>query len=77
MSASKTSQFAGFYGVAFDQDVTGCAYNATIGHEGTTSPSPGFITVNSRSGDPAGVFITTSDGAGTFVDRPFHLAVFC
>lgn len=77
VSASKTSQFAGFYGVAFDQDVTGCAYTRPSVTRGPPSRDPGFITVNSRSGDPASVFIATCDNTGTSVDRPFHLAVFC
>jgi hypothetical protein len=69
---------AGQYEVVFNRNVTGCAYIATIGLSGSSGASPsGEITVVGRAGNANGVFLTTTDSAGNFADRGFHLAVHC
>jgi hypothetical protein len=66
----------GFYEVIFNVDVTGSAYIATIGSSATSGiEQTGEITVVGRAGTPNGVFVTTTDSAGTFADRGFHIAV--
>jgi hypothetical protein len=66
----------GQYEVIFAHDLTGSAYVATIGSSQTSGTEPtGEITVVGRAGAANGVFITTTDSAGVFADRGFHLAV--
>lgn len=68
----------GFYEVIFSQDVTGCAYVATVGEAGSTGvPSPGQIVVIGRAGTPNGVFVATTDSAGNPEDHGFHIAIHC
>lgn len=67
----------GSYQVTFDQDVSECAYQATIG-----SPTPGGVMVAPLlhvivGPIPEGVAVSTSTPTGTSADRAFHLAVFC
>jgi hypothetical protein len=67
----------GDYQVVFNQDVTGCSYQATIGSPGTT-PFFGQADVLSRINVAAGVEVRTINTLGNAaVDLPFHLAVFC
>lgn len=74
VSAQKLA--TGQYEVVFAHDLTGSAYIATIGNSGSVGIEPtGEITVVGRNGVPNGVFITTTDSAGTFADRGFHIAV--
>jgi hypothetical protein len=68
---------AGVYEVGFFRNITGCAYQVTIGMPATSSSPPGEVTMASRAGNPNGVFITTHDSAGTLADRNFHLTVDC
>jgi hypothetical protein len=66
----------GFYEVIFNYDVTGSAYIATIGSsESIGIEQTGEITVVGRFETPNGVFVTTTDSTGAFVNRGFHLAV--
>jgi hypothetical protein len=68
----------GQYEVVFNRNVSGCAYIATIGLSGSSGASPsGEITVVGRFGNANAVFLTTTDSAGNFADRGFHLAVHC
>ncbi|MCU1351320.1 MAG: hypothetical protein JWM05_529 [Acidimicrobiales bacterium] len=67
----------GFYEVDFYEDVTGCAYTATVGNPGSGTAFQGTIDVAARAGQARGVFIETKDLAGSFADRPFHLQVTC
>jgi hypothetical protein len=75
--ASLSSPGEGRYQVTFEQDVSECAYQATIG-----SPEHGGVTVaplvSLFVGDiPEGVAVSTSTPSGFEADLPFHLAVFC
>jgi hypothetical protein len=68
----------GSYEVIFERDVTACAYTATLGTaEFGDTPLRGQIEVARRFMHADGVFVATSDDAGTDHDGGFHLAVFC
>ena len=75
--ASSSKLATGDYLVIFNQDVTGCIYQATPGGP-TTGLSVVQITAAQRTAIPAGVrvLITNSTGAAT-QDSAFFLAVFC
>ena len=75
-SSQKADLPNGCYEVIFDRDVTHAAYVASIGSpEFSGIEQTGEITVVGRVGNPRGVFITTTDSAGNFADRGFHLVV--
>ncbi|MEV5407237.1 hypothetical protein AB0K60_00150 [Thermopolyspora sp. NPDC052614] len=66
----------GLYEVIFAHDVSRSAYIGVIGGSGSVGiETAAHITVVGRSGVPNGVFVTTTDSSGTYVDRGFHLAV--
>lgn len=66
----------GLYEVLFAHDVSRSAYIGVIGGSGSVGiEAAANITVVGRSGVPNGVFVTTTDGSGAYVDRGFHLAV--
>ena len=67
----------GDYQVVFNQDVTGCSYQATIGPPGNAPVTVGQADVLQRVNVAAGVEVRTLNPAGTAQDLPFHLAVFC
>jgi outer membrane protein assembly factor BamB len=67
----------GDYEVRFTNDVTGCAYVASLGDSAGGSVSPGTASTSQRPGSPTTVVISTFDPAGTPADRPFHLQVAC
>ena len=73
-SASRTG--TGTYIVTFNQDVTACSYQATIGGP-TTSNQTGEISPAQRSGVAAALDVDTFASNGAAADRPFYLAVFC
>lgn len=76
--ASSSSKLAtGEYQVVFGRDVSGCAYDATIGRADTTEPPAGEIGVAQRAGNSSAVSVVTRDSAGTKTDLPFHLSVNC
>jgi hypothetical protein len=66
----------GDYLVTFNQDVTACSYQTSIGGP-TTVNAPGEISPAQRTGVAAAVEVKTYDSAGAAADRPFYLAVFC
>jgi FlaG/FlaF family flagellin (archaellin) len=59
----------GSYEVTFNQDLTFCAYQATIGDPADGSPTPGQIWVATRGGNSDAVFVRTTDSTGTNSDR--------
>src|SRR5258708_9844423 len=70
----------GIYEVNFNKDVSGCAYEATIGDTASAVPVQGQISVsgdvNADSVDD--VYVQTFDKTGvTPTDSPFHLTVTC
>jgi hypothetical protein len=64
------------YDVDFGQDVSNCAWIATVG-PGTGTPTPGDVSVGNDTGNANKVVVFTDVNAGGLGDRAFHLAVFC
>lgn len=67
----------GQYLVAFDRDVRGCTYFATLGDESAAGPGNGQISVTSAASNVNGVRVVTRDSAGDVANRSFHLLVSC
>jgi len=68
----------GTYEVDFTNDVTACAYVATLGEPASKGFLPaGFITVVSRFGTPQGVYVATYAKNGQLKNLPFHVDVGC
>jgi hypothetical protein len=70
----------GTYEVIFDQNVSACAYTATVGvtgNGGSIGPPPVTITTATRAGNPNGVFVFIHQADGSTIDEPFHLNVIC
>jgi hypothetical protein len=70
----------GQYEVSFAKDVSGCAYQATIGDTANAVPTQEQISVSgdTDSDSPNDVFVQTFDKTGaTATDSPFHLYVSC
>ena len=70
----------GIYEVNFGKDVSGCAYEATIGDTASAVPAQGQISVSGDvNADSTGdVYVQTFDKTGvTPTDSPFHLTVTC
>jgi hypothetical protein len=75
--ASAQKLGTGDYLVTFNQDVTACSYQASIGGP-TTSNTPGEISPAQRTGVAAAVEVKTYNSAGAAPeDLAFYLAVFC
>jgi hypothetical protein len=77
---SVTRTAAGSYRVVFGQDVSTCAFVATLGYTGTGSaPSEGQGTsyVGRDAGGTDRVNVFTYDKGGSIIDRSFHLVVAC
>ncbi len=62
--------------MTFNQDVTGCSYQATLGGP-TTTLTTGEIAAAQRTAIAAGVRVWTLTSAGANADKAFNLAVFC
>ena len=74
----------GGYEVHFNRDVSGCAYEATLGHSAINEvPLPeGIISVAPDEDEslhpmPEWVLVNTWKKPGEPANLPFHLAVFC
>jgi hypothetical protein len=67
----------GDFEVAFNRDVTKCAYTATLGSVDTADPPAGEVGVSQRAGKASAVRVLTRASDGTAADRPFHLTVTC
>jgi hypothetical protein len=74
--ASAQKNATGDYQVIFNQDVTTCAYQATLGGP-TTGLFTGQISVGQRVAIPAGLRVITQNSAGILTDAPFFVSVFC
>lgn len=71
---------AGQYEVTFSKDVSGCAFEATIGDAGAAVPAQGQISVSgdTDTDSPNDVYVQTFDTTGAIAtDSPFHLYVSC
>lgn len=72
----------GRYQVIFDADVRSCALSATLVEQAPppgdpTAPVTGQIAVAPLEGNANGIHIATTDSAGAYADRSFHLLVSC
>ena len=72
----------GRYQVIFDADVRTCALSATLVEQppppaDPTAPVTGQIAVAPLESNANGVHISTTDSAGAYADRSFHLLVSC
>ncbi len=65
--------------VFFAKDVSGCAYEATIGDVAGVAVAPGFITVSGDTDADSNhdVFVRTFSPLGVATSFPFHLTVTC
>lgn len=75
VTASMTG--TGLYDVTFGKDVSGCAYEATLGDVGTAAAPIGMIGVSGDSGDAHSVVVQTFNSGGLAADASFHLYVSC
>jgi hypothetical protein len=73
-SGGHTVGGSGDYTVGFAEDVSACAYSATLGTADGTAVAPGRVTVTSAGGS---VRMQTYDAAGSPADLPFHVLVAC
>jgi len=76
-AVTSTLTGTGTYDVTFGKDVSGCAYEATLGDVGTGAPAVGFIGVSSDAGDVDSVVVETFNNLGVATDESFHLYVSC
>lgn len=66
-----TAEGTGVYEVAFDRDVSHCAYSVT------SFGSDVFAQAQPVDGEPNGVFVLLEDSTGSPVDDEFYLIVIC
>lgn len=74
-SASRTG--AGAYQVIFRRNVRNCAYFATLGAVGATTPNTGQISVGQLASNVNGVVIRTTNGGSQGANKSFHVTVSC
>jgi hypothetical protein len=74
VTSTNTGENAKFQ-IDFPQDVSKCAYSATIG--GPSAQAPSLIEAFPRSGKPNSVQVNTWTPAGVDAARAFNVAVFC
>jgi hypothetical protein len=68
----------GQYEVAFNRNVSNCAYVATLGDATASTGAEGVVTVAPRDGNANAVFVQTFDVlTGTETNLPFHLVALC
>jgi hypothetical protein len=75
-AASAQRNGTGSYQVVFNQDVTGCSYQTSLGGP-TTANTTGESSPAQRTGVQNAVEVWTLTSAGALADKSFYLAVFC
>jgi hypothetical protein len=75
-AASTLKLGTGDYQIIFNQDVTNCVYQATLGGP-TTGLFAGQVSAAQRVNVPAGVRVITQNSNGAQADLPFYVSVFC
>ena len=63
--------------VAFQRNISGCAWTATRGLPGEGVEVAGFAEVGGTNNNPNSVDVRTRDAGGTIADGSFHLVVVC
>ncbi|SRR5579862_1083739 len=77
-TAASQPEGPGTYEVDFTNDVTNCAYVATIGEPGSKGSEPAaYVTVVGRSGVGNGIFVETYAHNGSLKNLPFQVDVGC
>jgi len=77
-TAASQPEGTGTYEVDFTNDVTSCAYVATIGEPKSSGSEPAaFINVVGRSGVPNGIYVQTFSRGGKLKNFSFHVDVGC
>ena len=61
----------------FNRNVTQCTFVAAIGSAAAGMPSPGQISVASRTGNPNAIFIQPTDPDGSVMSSDFHVFLQC
>jgi hypothetical protein len=74
---SATRASTGAYHIVFKQNVSKCAYLATIGRTGAEVAEPGEIGTGGLPETVKGVWVRTRDSAGNVSDRSFHIGIIC
>jgi uncharacterized low-complexity protein len=67
----------GAYVVTFNQNITSCAYIASVGITGNIGFAEGQADVGGAVGTTNGVTVQTMSPTGTRTEKPFHLVVIC
>jgi hypothetical protein len=67
----------GRYQLIFNRDVRSCAYIATVGVIGATTPGAGEATTAALASNANGVLVRTFGSGGSPGDHSFHLIVAC
>jgi hypothetical protein len=76
ITASRVSGVvAGSYEVNFPSSVSTCVFEATVAGSSPGVPSPGYVSVGTKSS--TSVLVQTSGTNGVLADRSFHLTVLC
>ena len=77
-TAASRAEGKGTTEVDFTNDVSACAFVATVGEPSSKGSEPAsFITVVGRSGTPQGVYVETFNQTGSLTNLPFHIDVGC
>lgn len=76
-AVSASTPVTGQYEIAFDTDITECAYIASIGPSTAGNEQSAFIEAGPRSMNAEAVFVETRDIDNNPAARPFHLQVIC
>jgi hypothetical protein len=67
----------GQYYVEFDQDVSGCSWQATVASANGIGEPSGITGISPSSVDPDTLFVTTQGDDGLYEALPFDLDVYC
>lgn len=76
-AVSVTKEGTSAFIVKFDQDITKCAFLATVGTTGFEGIEPGDVDVAGAFKTTDSVFVETHSNSGTAEAKSFHLAVLC
>jgi len=77
-SSTTVLHATGEYNVLFDQNVSACSFEASIGLTGSSGTAPpGFVTVVGLAISSYGVWVSTYNVTGVLTSQPFHLTVLC
>ncbi len=76
VSAQSTGA-TGFYEVIFPTNISNCQYIGSLGRNNLFGTANGGITVVERGGNANGVFVSTTNSAGSQIDNNFTVLIHC